>query len=191
MRIRRFRIQLYTKWVKHEFQQCGTNCKIDTFRTLREPHNMIFGNRVKSGKNIVIELYSNVLVGHPQPPVFSIGNDSNIGEDSHITCCNEIRIGDNVRMGRKVFITDNAHGASDFKLLDMRPNIRPMVSKGPVIIDNNVWIGEMACIMPGVHIGQGSIIGANAVVTHDVPPYCVVGGNPAKIIKDLRPKDMV
>ena len=44
----------------------------------------------------------------------------------------------------------------------------------------------MACIMPGVTIGRGSIIGANAVVTHDVPPYCVVGGNPAKIIKNLQ-----
>ncbi|MBQ9641915.1 MAG: acyltransferase [Bacteroidaceae bacterium] len=119
-------------------------------------------------------------------PHFSIGNDSCIGDDSHLTCINEIRIGNNVRMGRKIFITDNAHGASDPALLDIRPNLRPMVSKGPVIIEDNAWIGEMVCIMPGVTIGRGAIIGANAVVTKDVPPYSLVGGNPARVIKQLR-----
>lgn len=191
MRFRRIQILLYTLYVKREFKQCGEDCFLDKFRTLREPHNMVFGNRVKSGRNVVVELYSNVLDKHTKPPIFIIGNDSNIGEDSHITCCNEIRIGNSVRMGRKVFITDNAHGSSDYCLLNIRPNLRPMVSKGPVVIEDNVWIGEMVCIMPGVHIGRGAIIGANAVVTHDVPSYCVVGGNPARIIKDLRPKDMV
>jgi len=80
-------------------------------------------------------------------------------------------------------ITDNAHGASNFDLLSIAPNKRPLYSKGPVIIEDNVWIGEKASIMPDVHIGYGSIVGANAVVTRDVPPYCVVIGNPAKIVK--------
>lgn len=106
-------------------------------------------------------------------------------DHGHISCVNKVVIGNNVRMGKKVFITDNAHGASERSLLDIRPNLRPLYSKGPVIIEDNVWIGEMVCIMPGVTIGHGSIIGANAVVTKDVPPYCVVGGNPAKIIKQL------
>ena len=53
----------------------------------------------------------------------------------------------------------------------------------PVIIGNDVWIGRRAIIMPGIHIGNGAIIGACAVVTKNVPDYCVVGGVPAKIIK--------
>lgn len=55
--------------------------------------------------------------------------------------------------------------------------------KGPVVIGNNVWIGESARILSGVTIGDGAIIGANAVVTHDVPSGAVVGGVPAKVIK--------
>ena len=57
--------------------------------------------------------------------------------------------------------------------------------KCPVVIEDNVWIGEKASIMPGVHIGKGAIIAANSVVTHDVPAYAVVAGTPAKVIKQL------
>ena len=52
-----------------------------------------------------------------------------------------------------------------------------------VVIGDDVWIGERVIIMPGVHIGSGSIIGANAVVTHDIPPYSIAGGVPARVIK--------
>ena len=56
-------------------------------------------------------------------------------------------------------------------------------SKGNIIVDDDVWIGYGATIMSGVHIGQGAVIAARAVVTKDVPPYAVVGGGPAKVIK--------
>ena len=56
--------------------------------------------------------------------------------------------------GGKILITDNAHGASQRDLLDMPPNMRPLYSKGPVIIEDNVWIGEYAAILPNVTIGQ-------------------------------------
>jgi virginiamycin A acetyltransferase len=55
--------------------------------------------------------------------------------------------------------------------------------KGDTVIDHDVWIGYNATILPGVHVGSGAIIGTQAVVTKDVPPYAVVGGNPAKILK--------
>lgn len=57
------------------------------------------------------------------------------------------------------------------------------ITKGDIIIDDDVWIGYGAIVMSGVHIGQGAVIGAGAVVTKDVPPYAIVGGVPAKIIK--------
>ena len=66
----------------------------------------------------------------------------------------------------------------------MRPLERPITSKGPVVIGNNVWIGDKATILPGVTIGDGAVIAANAVVTKDVPAYSVVGGNPARVIKN-------
>lgn len=118
-------------------------------------------------------------------PRIEIGNNCGIGAFSHITAMNCIMIGENVRMGKGVLITDNSHGASDRSQLDINPHDRPLFSKGPVIIEDNVWIGEKASIMPGVRIGRGAIIGANSVVTHDVAPYCIVGGIPAKVVKSL------
>ena len=64
-----------------------------------------------------------------------------------------------------------------------------MVSKGPVIIGDNVWVGEKATIVANIKIGQGCVIAANSVVTKDVPPYCVVAGCPAKIVKYLDEKE--
>lgn len=57
------------------------------------------------------------------------------------------------------------------------------ISKGNILVDDEVWIGYRATIMSGVHIGQGAVVAAGAVVTKDVPPYAIVGGVPAKVIK--------
>jgi len=64
-------------------------------------------------------------------------------------------------------------------------------SKGDIIIDDDVWIGYRATILSGVHIHQGAVIAAGAVVTHDVPPYAVVGGVPARIIKKRFSEDVI
>ena len=57
------------------------------------------------------------------------------------------------------------------------------VSKGNIVVDNDVWIGYGAVILSGVHIGQGTVIAAGSVVTKDIAPYSIVGGTPAKVIK--------
>ena len=176
---------IYSRWIANEFAYCGEKNHFGGFLYLKGAKYASVGDYCSFGEGVVLEIYDDYR-GQEFHPKFSIGSNSSIGEYSHVTCINKIKIGDNVRMGRKVFISDNAHGASKLELLDMAPNFRPLYTKGPVIIEDCVWIGEMACVMPGVTIGKGSIIGANAVVTHDVPPYCVVGGNPAKVIKDLR-----
>lgn len=175
---------IYSQWIKLEFAECGKHNRFGKFRYLHEPDKAFIGNNVAIGDNVVIEIYSTYLT-QTFSPKLEIGNNSSMGDDGHITCINHIKIGNNVLMGRKVFITDNAHGASKLELLSIPPNLRPLHSKGPIIIEDNVWIGEMVCIMPGVTIGYGSIIGANAVVTKDIPPYCVAVGNPAQIIKQL------
>lgn len=118
-------------------------------------------------------------------PSIKIGDYCNIGEHAHITACREIVIGNNVLTGRRIYISDNAHGNSTKEEINIPPIKRPLYVKGPVIIEDNVWIGERVCILSGVHIGKGAIIAANAVVTHDVPEGCIVGGVPAKIIKKI------
>ena len=119
-------------------------------------------------------------------PEIIIGDNCSIGAQSHITAINKIVIGNNVLTGPRVLITDNAHGASIDTTLDIAPSKRELVSNGPVIIEDNVWIGEGSMIMPNVMIGKGSIIAANSVVTKNIPPYCIAAGSPAKIIKKIR-----
>lgn len=175
---------IYSFWIQNEFNRVGKSVYIGKMNSLKGAKYISLANDVCISERCVIEVYDTYQDQHFSP-ILTIGANSHLGDDGHITCVNKIQIGNNVRMGRKVLITDNAHGASDRSLLDIAPNKRPLVSKGPVIIEDNVWIGEMVCIMPGVKIGKGCIIGANAVVTKDIPPYCVAGGNPAKVIKQL------
>ena len=175
----------YYNWIAEEFKSCGKNCRFDGFSTLVGADNITLGNNLYIGKDVIWEVYDE-FKGQTFQPSMSMGDNSSFGDGGHITCVNEVKIGTGVRIGRKVFITDNAHGASERAMMDIPAHLRPIVSKGSVIIEDNVWIGEMSCIMPDVTIGCGSIVAANSVVTKDVPPYCVVAGVPAKIIKEMR-----
>ncbi len=71
---------------------------------------------------------------------------------------------------------------------DPDPDNRSATYGRPIVIEDKVWIGINSTILPGVTIGYGSIVGANSVVTHSVPPMTVVAGNPAKVIKEIKPK---
>lgn len=123
--------------------------------------------------------------GIPVKPKLIIGDGCNVGQYCHITAVNSIVIGNNLLTGRFVLITDNSHGKPEIDELNIHPSERKVVSKGGVVIGNNVWIGDKVSIMPGVHIGDGCIIGANSVVTHDVPPYTLASGTPARVIKSF------
>ena len=115
-------------------------------------------------------------------PEIIIGKDCHIGAFNHITCVNRIEIGDGFVSGKWVTITDNSHGNTEHDTLSQPVGKRAIVSRGPVVIGKNVWVGDKATILSGVTIGDGVVIGANCVVTKDVPSYSVVVGNPAKII---------
>lgn len=119
-------------------------------------------------------------------PEIVIGSYSQIGESAHITASNSIFIGDGFLSGKYLLITDNSHGSNTLEECSMSPIKRDIVSKGAVIIGKNVWVGDKVSIMPNVRIGDGAIIAANSVVTKDVPPYSIVGGNPAKVIKEIK-----
>lgn len=119
-------------------------------------------------------------------PNITIGERCSFGDFVHITAIHRIEIGNSVLTGRWVTITDNSHGNLDDESLCIRPGDRRLVSKGPVKIGNNVWIGDKATILPGVTIGDGAVVAANAVVTKDVPAYSLVAGVPAKVVKVLK-----
>jgi len=127
----------------------------------------------KCGKNINVE--RGAWIGYD----VEIGDNSGIGINAQLNTKGGIFIGDNVMMGPDVVILTQGHKHNDIS--------RPMNEQGfkmaPVIIEDDVWIGIRAIILSGVKIGRSSIIGAGAVVTKDVPPFSIVAGNPAKVIK--------
>ncbi len=177
--------KIYTCWVSKEFNVCGKNCTFGRFSRLIGGNYIRIGNRTKIGDYAVITAWDRIRDFNFSPAII-IGANCNIGEYCHITCINKIQIGDGCLTGRWVTITDNSHGECKFiEELSQPPLERKCVSKGEVIIGENVWIGDKATILPNVTIGDGVIVAANAVVTKSVPPYCVVGGNPAKIIKQI------
>lgn len=115
------------------------------------------------------------------------GKNIYLGKNSHINqyCCiwasenSKIILGDNLLMGPGVKIFSSNHSYND---LSLPMNVQPFTEKD-ISIGNDVWIGANAVITAGVKIGDGSIVAAGAVVTKDIPPYCIAGGVPAKVIK--------
>ena len=182
-----YAMAFYSWMISQNLNKHGKNTIIGLGTRLNSPKYVSIGDNVKIGRRCVIECWDSYHAGaeFELSPMLIIGDNSAIGDDSHISCTQKMEIGNGVRMGRKIFITDNNHGSSQREMLDIIPFDRPLTSSGPVIIEDNVWIGEKVSIMPNVHIGRGAIIAANAVVTKDVPAYAVVGGCPAKIIKQL------
>ena len=118
-------------------------------------------------------------------PKIVIGNHCNIGEYSQITAINKITIGDGLLTGRYLYIGDNSHGNLSLEEANIIPLQRPLLSKGEITIGRNVWIGDKVTILGGVTIGDNAIIGANSVVTHDIPSNCMAAGMPAKVVKQL------
>ena len=145
-------------------------------------------NYLTIGSNNSIGEYSiitarNVLCQEPQ---IIIGDNCNIGPYNHITCINSVIIGDGFLSGRWVTITDNSHGETKLEELHIEPWNRMLKSKGPVVIGKNVWIGDKVTILPGVKIGDGVVVGANSVISHDLPSNCVACGNPARVKKMIK-----
>lgn len=129
------------------------------------------------GKNCVIQDYSFFQLTKPSPKVI-IGDDVVIGRHNIITAKDLIKIGSYTRIGSYVQIIDHSHGtAKDELIMDQKATF------GSVIIGEDVWIGAGAKILKGVNVGDHAVIGANSVVTKDIPAYAIVGGCPAKVIK--------
>ena len=119
-------------------------------------------------------------------PKIIFGRDVRINSTCHIGAINRVEIGDECLLGSHVTIIDHAHGRNAPEELEIHPSRRNLYSKGEVVIGRRCWICENAVILPGVRIGDGCVIGANAVVTKDVPDYCVAAGNPARVVRTLQ-----
>ncbi|MDF2944234.1 MAG: acetyltransferase [Herbinix sp.] len=181
---------VYSKIVIKAIKQVGRNAKFEY------PVRMVGEEFIKIGdcfiayRNLRIEVYKVKHICGRKNPLIEIGNNVNIQPNCHIGCINHIKIGNGVVIASNVSILDHFHGNIDTNELDITPAKRQLVSKGEIIIGDNVWLGENVVILPNVRIGKGAIIGAGAVVTKDIPEYSVAGGIPARVIKQLRQKEL-
>lgn len=176
----------YSKWLIYQMPYVSRKAILGR-RSFVIGNNFIsIGERSIIGDNAVLTAWDSYKpTGQKFCPQIIIGNDVNIGEYCHITAINRIVIEDGVLTGRRITITDNSHGVFIEKELMEKPIERALYSKGEVVIGRNVWIGDKVTILPGVHIGEGTIIAANTVVTKDIPAFSVCAGNPGKIIKKI------
>ncbi len=164
------------------------NIKIGDFVTIRE-HSCIniFRHAIKSIRYIkehypesIGEIDVNDYIFGES--VLEIGEGSNIGRFALITCNKKIKIGKNVIISERVYISDNTHRYENTNLPIM---FQSQTNGESVEIGDFSWIGIGAVILPGVKIGRHCVVAANTVVTQDIPDFCMVAGNPAKIVKQI------
>lgn len=179
------------KYVRSEWRKITNQfCFLGNNVSIQYPYFISGANFISIGANFTashhlrLEAISNYM-GEQFSPIISIGNNVSIESNCHIGAINKIEIGDGVMIASNVYISDHFHGHIVKEELTCPPSERLLSSKGAVIIEKNVWIGDSVCILPNVTIGENTIIGANSVVTKSIPPNSVVAGVPAAIIRTL------
>lgn len=130
---------------------------------------------IERGLYIRSRNYNRVEISVGREGKLKIGESVFINQGVRIVATTTVTIGNNTHIGDETIIIDN-----DFHGVKGNPP-----KKGPIEIGSNVWIASRAIILRNVKIGDNSIVGANSVVTKDVPPNCIVAGNPAKVVRIL------
>lgn len=178
----------------------GAACLIERSVRIEVPSRLFMGDRVVVGQNCwispggiggEIRFGNDTFVAHlctlrAEGGNISVGNNVQISRNCYLNGAGNINIGDHTMLGPNSSIVSVNH-ISDNVDIPMREQ---GIQKAKVSIESDVWLGAHVCVMPGVKIGKGSIIGAGAVVTKDIPPYSIAAGVPAKIIANRKNKDL-
>ena len=177
---------LYSAYIRHQFRQCGELKLGSTQLHLFGLRYMEFGDQVEMHFNARVQCidYFQPTDQHFKPRLI-LHDHVVVQAMCHIGCIDRVEIGEWSTMGARCYITDHTHGGASREELLLPPRKRPLVSRGPVKIGKYVHLGEGVCVMPGVTIGDYSVIGAGAVVTRDIPPFSIAVGSPAKVIKQI------
>lgn len=161
--------------IKQHWLRCLSASK---YKVFIPPTSYIHPNNITIGKNFGISPFCQIFAHEGK---ISIGD--NVSLNHHVSinadCKGEIRIGNDVMMGPMTVMRASNHR---FDATDVPMRLQGHEG-GRIIIEDDVWIGASVVVLPNVRIGRGSIIGAGAVVTKDIPPYSIAVGNPAKIIR--------
>lgn len=156
-------------------------------KLIRLPFDIRGQKHIKWGTNFNVGVGCR-LEAYPEngEAVLTIGNNVQMHDYVHITATSKVIIGNDVLMASKIYISDTLHGSytgnNDDSDPDVPPSLRPLSSKS-VVIGDRVWLGEFVSVLPGVTIGEGTIIGANSVVSKSLPSNVIAVGAPARPIK--------
>ena len=160
----------YTSRLKADLSSADFSTQCDGLVYVGGTKNIHIGKRCRFGKLAELE-----TVGNGQ---IYLGDDIRLNRGCTITSYSKISIGDHTIVGEFVSIRDANHGMK--RDVPMRYQKHTSL---PIKIGRDVWIARGSCILPGVTIGDGSVIGANSVVNKEVPPYSIAAGAPIKIIR--------
>ena len=166
--------QLY---YKQSFDQIGSRSRILRPLRINRPWNMNIGNDVII--NSYTWLYTEDNIDGLKSVKLVIGDGCKIGNVNHIAAINGVYLGKKVLTADKVYISDHIH---DYQNPTTAIMDQPIISKGKVEIGDGTWIGENVSIICS-KIGKNCVIGANSVVTHDIPDFSVAAGIPARVVK--------
>lgn len=173
------------------FGNTPKNLRIALPRRIINPEVMFFGNDVWIGPGSLLianKQYPGISMRHPERqqelqmfnPRISIGNRVTSTAGLQIGAMNDITIEDDVMFASNINITDGLHG---YENANEPYKYQKMFRIAPIRIKRGCWIGQNVVVLPGVTIGEFSIIGANSVVTKSIPDRCIAVGAPAKVIK--------
>ncbi len=171
----------YQPMFRARCETVGRNLRVD----LGVPY--VYGDlRIRLGDDVTMSAMSSLVsTSAGKDPVLEVGNRTYLGCRLTISVGSRVSIGNHVLVADNVFIADNPGHPMDAAKRRTQ-GVEPDQIR-PVTICDDVWIGNGSKIMPGVTIGEGAVVGAASIVTRDVPPYTLVAGAPAKVVRDLRP----
>ena len=167
----------YLPFFKRKFFSFGKGTNIEYPSNIPDAKFVSVGDNTTILKNSRIQVY-NALTGNGAN--VTIGNNCYIGSSLSILAGANVEIGDDVLIASNVLITSEDHGINPESEIPYMN--QPLICK-PVKIGSGTWIGEKVSVLPGVTIGQKCIIGTSAVVTKDIPDFCIAVGIPARVIK--------
>jgi acetyltransferase-like isoleucine patch superfamily enzyme len=136
---------------------------------------MLREGRLQIGRGLLLEANATISADTGR---IRIGKDVYISRGATIGAVQLVEIGDHCLVGPGCYVTDADHRFDD---PEVPIPLQGMLSKGPTIIEDNVWLGANVVVTSGVRIGRRSVVGANSVVTRDIPPYSKVAGSPASV----------
>ena len=182
--IRRSRDQLLAAKLKTSGMKLGKHPRLIGLDHIR------LGADFSAGNGLWLEAVT-FFAGVNLQPLLVVGARCNLSDYVHLGCANRLSIGDDFLCGSRVIISDHNHGIYNSGLPEDLPSSdptlpplrRPLSSDKTVRIGNNVWVGDGVAILGGADIGDGVIIGANAVVTGRIPSFTIAVGIPAKPVK--------